>query len=106
MEHFNAIAKGTIKNLGAGKTEKAIVRAGRAIGTISHVLWQFDEDNKVSRVSGVHRKAKYTKDVEMSLKSFSEHGYSHFQRYHANTTPFPTQRIFYTQKVKKKLKHG
>lgn len=68
MEHLNAIAKGAIKNLGAEKTENSIVRAGRAIGTISPVLLQFDEDNNVSRVSGVHRVAKYTKDVEIVVK--------------------------------------
>ena len=69
-------------HLGAGKTEKAIIRAERAIGTISPVLLQFGEDNKVSRVSGVQREAKYTKDVEI------------------------VWRIFYAKKVRKKLKRG
>ena len=68
MEHLNAIAKGAIKNLGSGKTEKAIVRAGRAIGTLSTILSQFDEDNKISRMSGVHRIEKYKKDVEIIVK--------------------------------------
>ena len=48
MEHLTAIAKGAINNLGAGKTEKAVVRLGKAIGTISPVLTQFDEDNGLS----------------------------------------------------------
>ena len=35
MEHLNRLAKDAIRNLGANKTERAIERVGKAIGTIA-----------------------------------------------------------------------
>ena len=62
MEHLNRIAKEAIKNLGANKTEKAIARVGRALGTIAPVLRQFDEENAVTAPSGAHQRASTEKD--------------------------------------------
>ena len=39
---LNRLVKEAIRNLGANKTENAITRIGRAIGTIAPVLQQFD----------------------------------------------------------------
>ena len=57
MEHLNAIAKGCVKALGANKTEAAIQRATKALGTIVPVLNQFDTENSVSIPSGAHKRA-------------------------------------------------
>ena len=63
MEHLNRIAKDAIKGLGANKPEKAIVRVGRALGTIAPVSQNFDDDNGVPPLSGGHNVSQYKKDV-------------------------------------------
>lgn len=63
MEHLNRIAKNAIKGLGANKTEKAIVRVGRALRTVAPVLQNYDEDNNVPSLSGVHKVAEAKKDI-------------------------------------------
>ena len=45
MEHLNRLVKDAVKNLGTNKTEKAICRVGRVIGTIATVVNKFDQDN-------------------------------------------------------------
>ena len=62
MEHLNRLVKEAIKNLGSNKTEHAIMRIGRAIGTLAPVLQQFDQENQVRSVSGAHQRASYDKD--------------------------------------------
>ena len=52
MEYLNAIAKGCIKYLGANKTETAIKRSAKALGTIVPILESFDKENDVQDVSG------------------------------------------------------
>ena len=47
MEHLNAVAKGCIKNLGVNKTETAIVRSAKALGTIVPILENFDSQSNV-----------------------------------------------------------
>lgn len=56
MEHLKRVA---IKHLGANKTNKAIKRVGKAIGTIAPLLDIF-EDNMVKDVSGAHHRANDT----------------------------------------------
>ena len=63
MEHLNAIAKRCVKALGANKTEAAIQRATKALGTIVPVLNQFDTENSVSIPSGAHKRASAEKDI-------------------------------------------
>ena len=67
MEHLNAIAKGCIKGLGANKTEVAIQRSARALGTIVPVLDQFDAQNNVPSISGVHKRASTEKDQALII---------------------------------------
>ena len=43
MEHLNRRLKNVIHSMGANVTPKAIVKAGRAIGTVSHVCQVFEE---------------------------------------------------------------
>ena len=48
MEHLNKIAKGAIRFMGSCKSRKGIQRIGRAIGTLSPVLENFDLVNNVT----------------------------------------------------------
>ena len=43
MEHLNKLLKGTICHLGAKKTPQAIIRAGKALGTLKYILEEFDK---------------------------------------------------------------
>ena len=65
MEHLNKIAKSAIHFLGSNKSEKAITRVGRAIGTLSPVLDNFDEVNQVTISCSGQRKPKAQKDIEV-----------------------------------------
>ena len=65
MEHLNRIAKEAIRFQGANKTEKAIERIGRAIGTLSPILENFDANNDVSTTSSQQRKPDAQKDIQI-----------------------------------------
>ena len=65
MEHLNKIAKGAIGKLGSNKSIKSIQRVGRAIGTLSPVLRQFDLDNKVYHTTSKQKKPRAQKDIAM-----------------------------------------
>eukprot|EP00731_Ephydatia_muelleri_P018431 Em0011g471a len=47
MEHLNKLLKGTICHLGANKTPQAIIRAGKALGTLKYILEEFDKSTGV-----------------------------------------------------------
>ena len=63
MEHLNKIAKEAINFLGSNKSEKAIQRVGKAIGTLSPVLNNFDSVNKVASTSSRQNKPNARKDI-------------------------------------------
>ena len=67
MEHLNRALKSLVA-LGANKTEKAIVRVGKCIGTVIDVLNNFDSDNDVQSDSGWRSPAPSKKDLETVLK--------------------------------------
>lgn len=56
MEHLNKLAKVAVEGLGANKTEKAITRVHKAIGTMAGMIDTFDSVNNVPSVSGAHSK--------------------------------------------------
>ena len=73
MEHLNRVVKECIKCLGANKTEGAIVRVGKALGTVVPVLDQFDLENDVSTASGLSNPVNAFKDHNMVANELSTH---------------------------------
>ena len=63
MEHLNRVAKEAIKRLSANKTHKTVCSVGKALGTISPVLDNFDKECSVADVSGLHTKPTIEKYV-------------------------------------------
>ena len=61
MEHLNRVCKDCIHGLRANKTEAAITRVGKALGTIAPVITKFDQDNGVRETSGNTRNQAVTK---------------------------------------------
>ncbi len=55
MEHLNNIAKEAAQSVGANKSKITMERIGKAIGTLSPVLDQFDSVNKVQGTSKLNR---------------------------------------------------
>ena len=55
-EHLNCICKTAVKGLGPNKTKKNITKIGKAVGTVSTILNQYDEDNGVGSCSLSHHK--------------------------------------------------
>ena len=76
MEHLNRLANDAIQNLGANKSEEAIKRVGRSIGTLSPVLDQFDTENSVSLGSGRHTKPSICRDIAVAVKNSYSHRHS------------------------------
>ena len=65
LEHLNRLVKYSIQGLGANKTKDAIVRCGKALGTISPVLDRFDMVNGITHFSGRHESANVDKDMKL-----------------------------------------
>lgn len=64
--------------MGANKTEGAIVRVGKALGTVMPVLDQSDSENHVPTVSGLHNRVNALKDHniicnELSTRKIFQH---------------------------------
>ena len=68
MEHLNRLAKDAIKNLGSNKTVGAVARIGRCIGTLSHVLDQFDREFLLDSGSSKYKKPSATKDIAIAVE--------------------------------------
>ena len=62
MEHANRLVKEAIKHLGANKTEKAVMRIGKVVGTLAPVLALFDQELEIGSVSDTHRVASFEKE--------------------------------------------
>lgn len=68
MEHLNRIVKDSVRDLGSNKTQSAIQRVGRALGTIVPVIECFDSDNSVAKISGKHSRASADKDISIVVR--------------------------------------
>ena len=71
-EHLNAVAKGCIKNLGANKTETAIVRSAKALGTIVPILENFDSQSNVKNITGEHKRESTEKDRAVMVEELKK----------------------------------
>ena len=68
MEHLNHLAKDAIKNLGSNKTVGTVARVGRCIGTLSHVLNQFDREILLDSMSIQYEKPHATNDITIAVE--------------------------------------
>lgn len=64
LEHLNRLCKNSIHGLGPNRKDEAIVRCGRALGTIHGVLNTFDVDNNIVLASGAHSCPSYKKELQ------------------------------------------
>lgn len=72
MEHINRLCKDAVYGLQANKTASAIVRVGKSLGPLSHLLEQFDKENDVRVPTGTHHKPSFSKDRDMILKELQQ----------------------------------
>ena len=93
LEHLNRVLKTAIKGLGANKTNKGIVRVGKCIGVISHLLDTFDKHTDIAQNSSTHKVLSFEKDRDKVLRElvdtsvFQEIGYrqhNSFQNFKTN----------------------
>ena len=68
QEHLNRLVKESIRGQGANKTEAAITRVGKALGTLFPVIQRFDEENGVHKPSGAHKPPSVSKDRDLIIK--------------------------------------
>ena len=72
QEHLNRVCKDAIQGLGMNKSEKAITRVGKAMGTLFPILCHFDEDNAVHNYSGTHSPPSSEKDINMIIHQLQQ----------------------------------
>jgi len=63
QEHLNRLCKSCVKSLGSNKTKDAIIRCGKALGTLDSLLNNFDQTNHVVSESGAHHSPSRKKDL-------------------------------------------
>ncbi len=68
LEHLNRLCKDSVRNLQANKTEKAIVRVGKTLGTIAPVVDNYDNVNNVTHASGHHKVPSSKKDIHLTME--------------------------------------
>ena len=61
IEHLNRLAKTAISGLGANKSEKAIIRAGKTVGALSSAMDNLDKKLLLPTTSGSHSTRSVTK---------------------------------------------
>ena len=69
QEHLNRVVKDFIRGLGANKTEDAIMRIGKALGTLFPVIENFDEENNVYNPAGAHKPPSSSKDQDLIIEN-------------------------------------
>ena len=72
QEHLNRVCKDAMHGLGANQTEKAMVRVGKALGTLSPVLDQFDKENDVHECSVSRSVPSSEKDRDMLISELQK----------------------------------
>ncbi len=68
---MNRVVKTVISGLGANKTEKAIIRAGRSVGLLSDILAAYEDEAGVSLISGNAEKS-VVKDLHLIVEQLME----------------------------------
>ena len=69
MEHLNRELKSSI---GSYKVEEALVRLGKAIGTVAPIIHQFDKVNKVEAHQTRHKVAKMNEDIRQVVNHLNK----------------------------------
>ena len=72
MEHLNRVCKDTIRGLGANQSEKTITRVGKALGTLSPTLDQYDNDNCVPSASAVRSTPNSDRDRDLIMQQLQD----------------------------------
>lgn len=68
MEHLNRMVKTAIEGLGANKSEKAIVRVGRSLGSLATTMDNYDKQHHVPATSGSHSQRSSAKDMKKIIE--------------------------------------
>jgi len=68
QEHLNRVCKDCVKGLHSNKTKDAIVRCGKALGTLNDLLINFDQSNHVASASGAHNSPSYEQDLKIIVE--------------------------------------
>ena len=72
QEHLNKLCKSCVKSLGSHKTKDAIVRCGKALGTLDSLLKNFDQNSHVSSRSGAHHSPSLKKDLQVIVEELNQ----------------------------------
>ena len=72
QEHLNRLCKDCVKGLGSNKTKQGITQCSKALGTLSNLLKNFDENNHVAYVSGAHHSPSYKQDLNLIVEELQQ----------------------------------
>ena len=98
IEHLNRELKNCISP-GSGKNENAVVRVGKAIGTIAPVLQQYDKVNNIKSHYTRHKSSDSTKDLQQLVSNLHKHSvFKNIEKRKYNTFPNPKSLLHVEEK--------
>lgn len=68
MEHLNRLCKTAIRDMGANKTQKAIIRASKALSKTSAIVHNFDDTTNTTAISQKHSTTSISRDRDLILQ--------------------------------------
>ena len=90
MEHLNRELKKGISALGSGKTQDTIIRLGKALGTVSPILCQFDEIGGIKHHNTRHKLSSMKQhliEVVNTISNYKVLTYKQGRRYSSFPAP-------------------
>ena len=74
MEHLNRLCKTAVRDMGANKTQKAILRASKALGKTSAIVHNFDNITSIKAPSQKHSSTSISRDRDLILQVLNSNG--------------------------------
>ena len=71
LEHMNRVCKDSLRELHSNKTEQAIIRVGKCIGTLTKILDQYDKSLGIINTSGNHNVLSSAKDTNLLVEELT-----------------------------------
>ena len=103
QEHLNRLLKDIVKGLGSNKTEVAIVRSSKALGTLHNMLSQFDKDDHLGSTSELRPSPSYQRELTTIIKELKKYQVFKFIE-GRKSKAFPKPRCILRLQPKKNIK--
>lgn len=80
MEHLNRIGKEAVHHLKANKSLQLLVRVGKVVGVLQHVVTTFEEENDVTKRSGKHKLVNQLTNIRKAVNVLTQRRVFHYEQ--------------------------